>query len=136
MNAIDSNVLVYAFDLDEAVKGPRAIELLETLPVDQTILLWQVACEVGAVLHRIGPRARNIADPGAAMQSLRERFPLAIPSESILDDALRLRVAHQLSYWDALLIASCIDAGVNRLYTEDLQSTPVIEGVELINPFA
>ncbi len=47
MNAVDTNVFVYAFDADEAVKRPRAMELLEGLAQrsEETFLLWQVAGE-------------------------------------------------------------------------------------------
>lgn len=136
MNAIDTNVLVYAFDLDSQQKGTRALELITTLPVGDTVLLWQVACELSAVLTRIGPRAPNIADPERALIIVRARFPLVIPRDSVLDLAWRIRRDHQVSTWDALLIAACVDAGVTRLYTEDLQGKPVIEGVEIVSPFA
>lgn len=136
MNAIDTNVLVYAFDLDAQAKGTRALELMESARPDDTVLLWQVACELGAVLTRIGPRSPNVPDRRAALESVRARLTLAMPSPDVLDSAWRLKEAHQLSYWDALLIAACIDAGVTRLYTEDLQSRPVIEGVNIVNPFA
>jgi predicted nucleic acid-binding protein len=102
MNAIDTNLLVYAFDLDEARKGPRAIELIASLHPSETVLLWQVACELGAVLTRIGSRARNVPDPAWALASVRTRFPLVLPQESVLDAAWRIREMHQTSIWDAL----------------------------------
>lgn len=135
MNAIDTNVLVYAFDLDEADKGPRAIALIESLPAGSTILLWQVACELGGVLTRIGPRARNVADRHTAIESVLARFPLVTPRPEVFETAWQLRDAHQLSWWDGLLLAACIDAGITRLYTEDIQGKPIIGGVEIINPF-
>ncbi len=135
MNAIDTNVLVYAFDLDAKVKGVRALELLHAASPDDTILLWQVACELGAVLTRIGPRALQVRDRQLAIESVRARMALAMPSPEVLDSAWKLRDSYQLSFWDALLVAACREAGVNRLYTEDLQSRPEIEGVTIVNPF-
>ena len=41
-----------------------------------------------------------------------------------------------LSSWDALLVASCLEAGVTRLYTEDFDDSLKAEGLEVINPFA
>lgn len=134
MNAIDTNILVYAFDLDEAVKGPQALQLIESLPLGETVLLWQVACELGAVLSRIGSRARNVRDREAAIDSVRTRFPLVVPSEHVLETAWRLHRDHELSYWDALLVGACLDAGVTQLFTEDIQSRPVIKGVKITNP--
>jgi predicted nucleic acid-binding protein len=62
-------------------------------------------------------------------------FPLVVPSGSYVSRAWRLVADHQMSYWDAMLVAACVDAGVTRLYTEDVQGKPAIEGVEFINPF-
>lgn len=39
------------------------------------------------------------------------------------------------SFWDALIIAACRDSGVNRLYTEDFDAYPVVNGLEVVNPF-
>lgn len=136
MNAIDTNILVYAFDLDEADKGAQALQLVESLPLGETVLLWQVVCELGAVLSRIGSRARNVRDRQAAIDSVRTMFPLVYPTENVLDNAWRLHRDLGLSYWDALLIGACLDAGVTQLFTEDIQSRPIIEGVKITNPFA
>ncbi len=38
--------------------------------------------------------------------------------------------------WDALLVSACVEAGVTRLYTEDMSDGERFESVEIINPFA
>jgi predicted nucleic acid-binding protein len=136
MNAIDTNVIAYSVDGDAREKRTRALHFIQSLPTDNTVIIWQVVCELGAVLSRFVGQGRTEADPADVVRALTMRFPLAPTSDHLVLDALRLRKIHQLSYWDALLIAGCIDAGVTRLYTEDLQGKPVIEGVEIINPFA
>lgn len=135
MIAVDTNILVYAVDANEPVKGPMAIDLLRGLQSQQTVLLWQVICEFGAAIAR-----RSIAvDPPvgapAIMTAWLDIFPLALPSRAAVETAWRLMNSHQLSYWDSMLLGACIDAGVTRLYTEDMQSRPNIGGVELVNPF-
>jgi predicted nucleic acid-binding protein len=47
MNAVDTNVYVYARDGDEPVKQAKALDLFDrlSLPPVETILLWQVAGE-------------------------------------------------------------------------------------------
>lgn len=42
---------------------------------------------------------------------------------------------YSLSYWDSLLLAACLDAGVNRLYSEDLDDGMTYDTVVVINPF-
>ncbi len=62
-------------------------------------------------------------------------FPLALPSEDVLDRAGVLHVEQQWSFWDAMIIAACLETGVERLYTEDLPGRPV-DTLEIVNPFA
>jgi predicted nucleic acid-binding protein len=38
--------------------------------------------------------------------------------------------------WDALILAACLVNGVDRLYTEDFDAYPKLNGLEVINPFA
>ena len=54
MNAIDTNVFVYAFDADESVKQAKAHELLDRLVQQplESVLLWQVAGELLSCLRK------------------------------------------------------------------------------------
>jgi len=54
MNAIDTNVLVYAVDFNEPTKQAKAIDLLNRLsqPPTETVLLWQVVGEYLSCLRR------------------------------------------------------------------------------------
>lgn len=135
MNAVDTNIMVYAFDLDEAIRGPRAVELLESLPVADTVLLWQVACETGSVLRRINKKGRRTVDPEEAERAMLARYPLVCPPPATYMLAQRIRAVHQVSLWDSLLIAACHETGVTTLYSEDIQSRTEIEGVRIVSPF-
>jgi predicted nucleic acid-binding protein len=42
---------------------------------------------------------------------------------------------YSLSHWDSLLVAGCKQAGIDVLYTEDLDSGTDYDGVRIINPF-
>ncbi len=135
MNAIDTNILVYAVAADEPRKGLIAEKLLDGLSGSDTVLLWQVACEFGAVISKL--QARGLCGPDAfsALVAFRKRFPLVMPRPSVLDEATRIRQDHHISYWDAMLLAACQDAGVDRLFSEDIQSRPTIGAVQVVNPF-
>lgn len=135
MNAIDTNILIYSIDANDASKRSRALELLESLPEEKTVIPWQVACEVAAVLRSMAAAGRFRGDVVEAITSLRTCFPIVLPMHSTLERSLRIQMRDQVSTWDALLIAACADAGVKHLYTEDLQGRPAIEGVTLVNPF-
>jgi len=55
MNAVDTNVLIYACDKREPIFQKRALELVNSLT--EAVLLWQVACEFIAA-------SRKLADQG------------------------------------------------------------------------
>ena len=41
-----------------------------------------------------------------------------------------------LSYYDAVIVASALEARCDRLLTEDLQAGRRINGLTIVNPFA
>ncbi len=134
MNAVDTNVLIYALDAD-ARQGLRAIQLLERLSTKDTVLPWQVIREAGAVLPKLVARGAEPELLQRGLRALRDRFRIVLPTERVLERGWRVHADAQVSYWDAMLIAACAEAGVTRLYTEDLQGRPNIDGVAIDNPF-
>ncbi len=136
MNAVDTNILIYSIDAADEKKRRRSLELIESLPLGETIIRWQVACEVAAVIRSMSNTGRFKGNFEEAVSSLRACFPIVVPAISSLDRSLRIQRDDQVSPWDALLIAACADAGVTQLYTEDLQSKRVIDGVQIVNPFS
>ena len=45
-----------------------------------------------------------------------------------------LHLTRNVAFWDAMILASCLDAGVKVLYSEDLPGGDV-EGLSVVNPF-
>lgn len=138
MNAIDTNVLVYFIDADEPVKRLQATELLERLGEEgtETVLPWQVAGEFLSCLRRWENEGRIKRDDTLQhMNQLESTFPLIIPAQSILRVSLDLSSRYSLSHWDSMLLAACIEAGVDTLYTEDLDAGTTYGSVRIENPF-
>lgn len=54
----------------------------------------------------------------------------------IIDFAIDLNMNTQFSIWDSLILASAINAECSLLYTEDLNSGQIVDGVKIVNPFA
>jgi predicted nucleic acid-binding protein len=133
MNAVDTNVLVYAYDETSPIKQGRARALLATL--DSGVLLWQVACEFVAASRKCLAPGSDPAVIWNRLAELREAFALVLPTDSVLDRARTLQLAGRVSFWDAVLYAACVDARVGRLYSEDLPGGAVA-GLEILNPFA
>jgi predicted nucleic acid-binding protein len=138
MNAIDTNILVYAYDDQQPDKQAIAIRLIDRLIGDasSTVLLWQVACEFIAVLRRWEYQARvSAADVDAYCQEVLGYFPLACPAPTVISRSLQLTSQYSLSHWDSLLAAAAMEAGVTTLYTEDLQAGARYDSLTVVNPF-
>ena len=138
MNAIDTNVLVYAIDSHQPSRQAKARDLLTRLSAaSTTVLPWQVACEYMSCLRRFAATGRfPAADIEADILDLLDVFPLVLPTESMIPRSLSLMSRYSLSHWDSLLIAGCLEAGVDTLYSEDLDAGMTYDTVSVINPFS
>ena len=139
MNAIDTNVLVYSFDTDDPIRQQQAIELIDRLSEkpDDTVLPWQVIVECLVCLRRWVDRGRlSASDVDQHMADVSVLFPVAMPSMNMIPSSLELTSRHSLSHWDSLLIAACIEANVETLYSEDLGDGEQYDSVTAVNPFA
>ena len=52
-----------------------------------------------------------------------------------MDLALAQIATGQMSYWDALMLASAREAGCHVFISEDLQDGARLFGMEIVNPF-
>ncbi|MBI3741637.1 MAG: PIN domain-containing protein [Chloroflexi bacterium] len=133
MNAVDTNILIYAHDNRDAVKQAKAISLIESL--SDGALIWQVASEYLSASRKLEPLGYSRAKAWQDIRGLRDVWTTILPSWRVIDRAEPLLNEHSLSFWDALIIAACIEAGVEHLYSEDFDAYPKINGLEIINPF-
>lgn len=133
MNAVDTNVLFYAHDSRDAQKQAQANRLIAGLT--DGVLLWQVACEYLAASRKLAKFGYRYDDAWQDLADLRAVWECKLPDWSVLDRADAYGAAHGLSWWDALIVAASVEAGVTRLYSEDLGGRAPIDAVEFINPF-
>jgi len=139
MNAVDTNVLVYLFDVDEPAKRSRAVSAINSLLHEstETVLLWQVACEFLGCLRRWQSIGKlSPVDCDRHFQDILTVFRLVAPSAQVLENSKRLSTKYSLSHWDSLLVAAALEAGAETLYTKDLQGGARYESLIAVNPFA
>jgi predicted nucleic acid-binding protein len=138
MNAVDTNVLVYRVDNADPIKQSKAKSLLRLLRKSSlpTLLMWQVA---GEFLQRLrwGESQKRITHRQLTryFRLTRASFRLQLPTNAVLDRSLDLASRFSLSHWDSMIVAACIEAGVTKLYTEDMGSPTKFVSLELENPF-
>jgi predicted nucleic acid-binding protein len=62
-------------------------------------------------------------------------MPVVLPTDDgVLSRAKGLHLVRR-AFWDALILAACVEVGVDVLYSEDLPGFHDFEGVRIINPF-
>lgn len=132
--SIDTNVLIYAEGGNDPAKHERATALLAALAHDRTILPAQVLGELYNVLVRKSGWPRPAArDAVLAWCGIFEIVPTA--PETVLA-ALDLATYHQLSIWDAVIVAASSRAGCRVLLSEDMHAGFTWGGVTIVDPFA
>ncbi len=134
MNAVDTNILVYVHDDRDSRKQRVAAALVDSL--EDGVLLWQVACEYLNVMRRLRAADARMPEGWAEIRRIRQRWTFFAPEAPMIDTAEELLARYSLSFWDSLIVAACLNAGVERLYTEDFDAYPRIDGLEVVNPFA
>ena len=133
MNAVDTNILIYAHDPSNTAKMNTAIALLDSL--SDGILLWQVACEFLWVSRKLELHGYTQAQAWSEIKRLRRVWATTLPVWQVQDRAEALQKKYSLSFWDALIVAACLEGGVARLYSEDFDAYSQIESLSLVNPF-
>ncbi|HEX8501740.1 MAG TPA: PIN domain-containing protein [Pyrinomonadaceae bacterium] len=134
MNAVDTNVLIYVHDDRDPAKQATADALVRSLT--SAVLLWQVACEYIAASRKLVGSGYSVDLAWQDVRKLQTVWVPKFPTPDVLTRAEDLMGRRSLSFWDALLVAACLEAGVTRLYTEDFDDSLRAEGLEVVNPFA
>lgn len=132
MTAVDTNILIYARDRRDERKMGIAQELIISL--DDGVLLWQVACEYLWASRKLLNQDFLFEAALNDIDSLRKGWATALPTWNVLDQAKSFRTSG-LSHWDALIVAACIEAGVDTLFSEDFSTIQQVESLTIINPF-
>ena len=132
---VDTNVLVYAHDVDDPSKHDLARDALRELWNDGTgVLSPQVLQEFYVNV------TRKIAMPLAkdAARLVVSTYAIWCVDVTSADVAAAFRIEDEatIGFWDALIIASASKAGAARILSEDLNAGQTIAGVLIENPFA
>jgi predicted nucleic acid-binding protein len=134
---VDTNIVVYSYDLDDPQKHDMARDLLEKLSNEgRLVFSTQVLNEFCSVMMK--PRRKTPLTPEQTVDRLRKLAAtgeVVLIAPSVTFRALDAMPRHGLSFWDALIWSAAAENGVGMIYTEDFQDGRDIEGVRFINPF-
>jgi predicted nucleic acid-binding protein len=132
---IDTNILIYAHDRSAGDKHIRARELVRELwESGEGCLSIQVLQEFYVNVTR--KVARPLA-PEAAAQIIADLSVWRVHRPGIEDilDAIGLQGRYQLSFWDAMIVASALQMGSRTIWSEDLNPGQVYDGARILSPF-
>lgn len=129
----DSNILVYAVDVEAGAKHSTALSLIARAADTDCVLTLQSLAEFFFVATR--KAGLDVAEGADIVNRWREIFPVRAADEGALALAIEAVDIHQLSFWDALLWATARQANCQLLVSEDFQDGRTLEGVTFVNPF-
>jgi predicted nucleic acid-binding protein len=132
---VDTNILVYAHDMDAGKKHVVSKEVISNLWESRTgVLSIQVLQEFYVTLTRKIPSPIEKAFVRRVIQNYLS-WQVVVNDGPILLQASEIEETHNLSFWDALIVSAAFSANAAKIITEDFNSGQVIEGITIINPF-
>lgn len=131
---IDTNILLYAHDLEAGQKREKALVIIENLwlaPYPPAISV-QVLQEfyVNLLRKKINLEiAQDVVTKYLAWEVIEN-------SVALFNDALSLQKRYKLSYWDSLIVAAAKKAKAKEVWSEDLSHGQKVDGIKIFNPLA
>lgn len=129
----DTNILLYAYDLDAPAKRAIAVRLIEEgwAPDGRAAISVQVLQEMHVNLTRRG------VIPLEASRIVRDYaiWPVVDNTLEVFQAALAEQTRWKISLWDSLILAAARASGASELITEDFNHGQDYDGVRALNPF-
>lgn len=133
---VDTNVLVYAWDVSDPGKQSTAERLLvEFSETNRAVLSVQVLGEYFHTVTRKMPQPMPSEEAIERVEDFLESMPVRPLTVETVIEAMKAVGLYQMSYWDALIWATAKLNDIATVLTEDIQSSGTIEGVRFVNPF-
>lgn len=131
---VDTNVLIYAHDVDAAAKHQIAKAVLRELWSERTgVLSLQVLQEFYVNVTRKIATPLSKASARLIVNSYAIWCTETTPAE--MSSAFRIEDESRIGFWGALIVSSAARSGAARILSEDFSSGQRISGILIENPF-
>jgi predicted nucleic acid-binding protein len=131
---IDSNILIYAHDVDAGQKKQTAQGILFDLARDRSgALSMQVLQEFYFNVTRKLAHPLSREEARATVDDFAHWCIPTTPKE--IRQAFRIEDEAKINFWDALIVAAAVKSGAKRILSEDLNHGQAIAGIRIENPF-
>jgi predicted nucleic acid-binding protein len=133
---LDTNIIIYAYDVSAGSKHDTAKQIVQDLWNSGTGLIsTQVLQELYVSITRKIPVPLDIKSARGLISDFL-KWDIVINDGTMILSAIDIQARHKYSFWDSLIIASAIKANADILLSEDLTDGKTISGLKIHNPFA
>jgi predicted nucleic acid-binding protein len=132
---VDTNILVYAYDLSASDKHEIAKKEIAALwDSGQGLVSTQILQELYVTLTKKVPKPVSPDAAKLIIQDLLQWKVIINDGTSILE-AIEIQKDHGFSFWDALVVQAAFKGEANILLTEDFEPGRWVDGLTIRNPF-
>lgn len=129
---VDTNILIYAYDLDSKDKHHLAKTKIQEL--------WSRSVPPSISVQVLQEFYVNLIRKHVPWRVAREiivdylQWNVVENDETLLLEGMRLTERWKLSFWDALIIAAAKSAKASIIWSEDFGTHREYEGIRIVNP--
>ncbi len=132
---VDTNVLVYAYDIDAGHKHQIAADIMKDMWLSgRGILSTQTLQEFFVTVTGKISSPLDVAVAEDIIKKL-SMWDVVTNNMKTIFAAIELHRQHKFSFRDSLIVASAIEGGAGTLLSEDLSDKHKIKGIVVKNPF-
>lgn len=132
---LDTNILVYAYDLRDPRKRRIAQNLIHRALDGEIAASSQVLGEFAStLLHKLNPPVKP-ADLATLLQTLGSIYLVPLDGDVVLR-AVKAHAQYGLHFYDGMIVAAAERGGCTKIWSEDLNPGQEYFGVRVENPFA
>lgn len=135
LKAFDTNILVYAFDIDEKVKHLKAKALFDSVCNGEFKGLLSIQNLTELFYWFIRSKKVSLELAERIVKDFIESKQWIVKDLDVnrLKIGIQITKQHKMPFWDALICANAISEGVNEIYTENINDYKS-ELIKAINP--
>jgi len=133
---VDTNILVYAYDMNAGKKHSLAKELVKERWIKQDgFLSVQNLAEFYYVSTRKLPKKLDAGQAKQVIMDFAQGFSIIKYDENTVINAIGNQISYNISFWDSLIVSTMEENSISTIITENEKDFRKIKWLKVINPF-
>lgn len=130
---VDTNILVYAYDIDAREKYQIANKIIENFWSNPMLPFISIQVLQEFYVNLVKKGIKLAEAKSVVLDYL--KWNIIRNDESIFISAIEIMQNYALSFWDSSIISAAIKANVTEVLSEDMNHGQFYYGVKIVNPF-